>query len=702
MSSRLYFLDNTRYLAIIAVTAFHTAVGYGGMGEFFVEGNTSEGLVTIRHWMNAFQMPLIFFAAGYFTLPSLRGRTYGLFLQRKLLRLGLPFLLGIFFLGPLMPYLGYYSRAFTGLPSDSYWQFWTSYLASGVEWFQPAVFRTQPEFHHQHFYFLSILLQFFAVAGGIYALWRHRQPAGERAAPGPGPAILWVFLLAAVAIPVVGNLTRALDVPGGIYLGLFQFSLSAPIWFGIPFGLGMWAEARGWFTRGHMPRLLDVLLLSVLAALLHYGGDVIDPVLEEHLPPPWMWIRWDLAETVRMVAIITGLLWVTQRFMNGPSRVNQQLAANSYDVYLLQYPVILAFRALFHGWDAPTELKFVLVLVLTLVVCNGLSQYLIRPRPKAALAGLLGLHALLCVTGLPASSDQQMLEERRDELATVVAGDPQRLPVINPDDADAVSYSTPLVGLSWQQGTLYVAYPTGGLHAWVNGRQLSLDDSLRLDALTGLPGDHLAGASNATRALYELSPEGDVVGTLLDSTVLDGRVRHLAANDAGGIYLSVESWDDTPGRILYRDPASGDARVVLETGARGTPVGLALAEGGRRLLFHADGPTLWACDVAANGGLGDPHPVGELFLGDGRYGRTDVERGENEAEQILVDDRGRLFVGSPFGVQVFSPEGRLLGIIAIPDREPSWYRTALHLALKGDGSTLYVGYRNLVYAVPLK
>ena len=101
MRTRLYYLDNLRYLAVWCVVAFHAAVGYAGLPEFFIETNTSSDLLIIRRAVALFTLPLLFLLAGYFTLPSLQHQGASRFLKHRILRLGLPFLVGVVLLGPL-------------------------------------------------------------------------------------------------------------------------------------------------------------------------------------------------------------------------------------------------------------------------------------------------------------------------------------------------------------------------------------------------------------------------------------------------------------------------------------------------------------------------------------------------------------------------------------------------------------------------
>ena len=118
-NNRLFFFDNVRYIVIIWVTIFHVASGLSGNQEFIRDSNSSPFFFIFGAYSVTVMLAIMFFAAGYFSTTSLRNRSTGAFLHNKSLRLGLPWLLGILFLGPTMPYMAYYSRSFAGLQTAS-------------------------------------------------------------------------------------------------------------------------------------------------------------------------------------------------------------------------------------------------------------------------------------------------------------------------------------------------------------------------------------------------------------------------------------------------------------------------------------------------------------------------------------------------------------------------------------------------------
>ena len=94
-----------------------------------------------------------------------------------------------------------------------------------------------------------------------------------------------------------------------------------------------------------------------------------------------------------------------------------------------------------------------------------------------------------------------------------------------------------------------------------------------------------------------------------------------------------------------------------------------------RTLYVSDTPTeyLVAFDVRPDGSIGNKRNFARLE-GAQRTG----------ADGLAVDAAGRLYVASPVGVQVFSPQGQHLGTIPTP-------RPATSLAFAGpDKKTLYI------------
>ena len=92
-SNRLYFLDNLRVVAIILVVVLHgsmTYMAYAPTWWYVVDPNNSEIFTQLVLLIDVPIMPILFFLAGYFALPSLQKRGVKLFLKEKFVRIGIP------------------------------------------------------------------------------------------------------------------------------------------------------------------------------------------------------------------------------------------------------------------------------------------------------------------------------------------------------------------------------------------------------------------------------------------------------------------------------------------------------------------------------------------------------------------------------------------------------------------------------------
>ncbi len=96
-AGRLLFIDNIRWVLIVAVVAVHVAVTYAHIGDFWhyaeereVDMATGLTLAALCSCVQAFSMGLFFFLAGSF-VPGAHGRKgTGRFVTDRLFRLGHP------------------------------------------------------------------------------------------------------------------------------------------------------------------------------------------------------------------------------------------------------------------------------------------------------------------------------------------------------------------------------------------------------------------------------------------------------------------------------------------------------------------------------------------------------------------------------------------------------------------------------------
>ena len=101
-TNRLLFFDMVRNLAMLSVVLYHAVAAYSTITPHWsVHDGSSMTADMIRQLFDVFMMPVFFFVAGYFALPSLMKQGTWKFLKGKLRRLGVPWVLAILIIVPL-------------------------------------------------------------------------------------------------------------------------------------------------------------------------------------------------------------------------------------------------------------------------------------------------------------------------------------------------------------------------------------------------------------------------------------------------------------------------------------------------------------------------------------------------------------------------------------------------------------------------
>src|ERR1700744_6055277 len=108
--SRLFFIDNLRWVMIMLVGSMHAAVTYSGHGSWYTKEPAHLGLpqevtfVTYQVFLQSFFMGFLFFIAGHFVPGAVDKKGPARFLRDRAFRLGLPALFFIFVVQPLTCY----------------------------------------------------------------------------------------------------------------------------------------------------------------------------------------------------------------------------------------------------------------------------------------------------------------------------------------------------------------------------------------------------------------------------------------------------------------------------------------------------------------------------------------------------------------------------------------------------------------------
>ncbi|WP_326644902.1 acyltransferase family protein [Nonomuraea fuscirosea] len=348
-TTRLYAVDNLRIVLTALVVTHHVAITYGNLPLwYYVEpAKDPSGLLLdlLVMFNQAFFMGFFFLVSGYFTPGSRDRKSGGAFVRDRLLRLGVPLLVFVLLLRPLLNAAGYAEA-----DGMSYAEYYLRSWDPGPMWF------------------VEVLIGFVLV----YAAWRsRRQPMEARVVP---LRLSWVaaFVLGLAAVTFLWRI----PVPTGTYVPVL--GLPSPQYlpqYAAMFVLGCVAYRRGWFetlpARAGRAGLVAAGVVSVVlvpAALTTTGA------LSSALMALW--------ESAFAVSMIIGLTVLFRERFGEQGPRGRFLSRHAFTVYII-HPLVLVGLGWGLRWlDAVAIVKFVIMLALALPLCWSLA-YLVRSLPGA-------------------------------------------------------------------------------------------------------------------------------------------------------------------------------------------------------------------------------------------------------------------------------------------------------------------------------
>lgn len=332
-SPRLAWVDQMRTMVIVLVVNIHACVTYSHVGSWYVNELPDPPLVVklvFLLWeghLQAFFMGLLFFVSGYFAYGSLGRRGPRGFMRERLVRLGLPTLLYMLVLNPVILFVVNAGGNEWGPLGKAY----AGYLSSG--WFLKG---TGP------MWFAEALLVF--SAGLVLA--RCASPA-LAAPPATAPAApvavgLWAF---GAALVVTTFLIRLFQPVGSSVQNLQLCYFPQYV---LAFGAGVAAARGGWLValaRSRAARRAGWLALFLgplaMAAVL-LGGGIWKGASLVPFSGGWNWRTFSFAAWEQLAGLGLGLgaLAFCSGRLNEDTRLARWLNDRSFGVYLF-HPVVM-------------------------------------------------------------------------------------------------------------------------------------------------------------------------------------------------------------------------------------------------------------------------------------------------------------------------------------------------------------------------
>ena len=331
---RLYYLDNLKVCLTVLVIMHHAGQAYGNGGGWpYTPSNPAEFMPWIWHFFStnaAFFMGLYFFISGYFVPRSFDKQGTKQFVQKKLLRLGIPLL----FIGSII-----------------------SIMTGKLE--------------IAHMWFVESLLVFCL----IYALIRLMASPIDKVCNSK-PTIIGLLIVASVM--GIGSYFIRQVSPQDHWIwpfGIIPLPMEPAhyLQYVMMFVLGILAYRFQWLDKMSDGVGLTALLVGIALAIGNYlrDGGSWDAFV-------WQWFG--IYESLMCVFISFGLIWFFRQFVSTTSRFWQWCAAQSYGAYIFHLLLMIVLQNVVDGIWMGAFGKFLFIGVVTTILAFLLT-WVVRTIP---------------------------------------------------------------------------------------------------------------------------------------------------------------------------------------------------------------------------------------------------------------------------------------------------------------------------------
>jgi hypothetical protein len=364
------------------------------------ESDSSIALGLLCVVLNGFTMPLLFYVAGYFALPTIQKHGISSFIKGKLKRLGIPWIVCTLTICPILPLIYHYTRDHLTL-STSYLDLWIILMKNFAQ-FNVGMITSMDKlmmnngFYQRYMWFISLLLLFFFVFSIIYKVkkkWFDMSDPVTMKNPSVSSSLKLLAVVGSLSLfssaisVLIVLLSGQTDDPSDWFtLGnviQFQPYMLSP--FIIYFGMGIVTYRNKWIERGKFPGHFKTWMISfivLLIAYLYFWNAFVRAPMGSKAMHVYGFLSFPIYSFLTM-SILGFFSSLAAKYWNHPTTIDRNLASNSYNMYLSHYIFVLVFQLiLFTIPEIPVLLKFAIVSTSSILCAYLVSQFLIKPFPK--------------------------------------------------------------------------------------------------------------------------------------------------------------------------------------------------------------------------------------------------------------------------------------------------------------------------------
>jgi hypothetical protein len=371
--SRLFYIDNIRWMIIVFVVMVHAAVTYSSLGRWYYTEPAEIGIVSMfifgvfQSFTQGYSMGILFLIAGYFVVSSSTRKSTGKFIYDRFIRLVIPTLVYIFLINTT---INYYILSYKWIqPQPSPFEALGWYIKSldfiggtGPMWFALALF-----------YFTIIFLLVRPVMRKI------RIPMIEKLQPD-NKTLLFLALL----ISLCAFLIRIIQPIG---TSQFNMQLSFFSQYVILFITGIIAYKNNWFDNLSYNLGIRWFKIAMIGGTMFWaiiqiaGGGTTEGFEKFAGGLHWQSAAYALWESFFCIGVSAGLIVIFRSRCNSQGRFAKFMSANAFSVYMFHAPILVVIALLMRSMMMPPLLKCLMAGSFAIVASFLISHLILRRIP---------------------------------------------------------------------------------------------------------------------------------------------------------------------------------------------------------------------------------------------------------------------------------------------------------------------------------
>lgn len=185
--------------------------------------------------------------------------------------------------------------------------------------------------------------------------------------------------------------------PWAIIFNVLQFQTwRLPVYI-IYFALGIYAFSRNWFVKdnnfpGHPLLWISICIILCFGYVVNFNNLIANQTNMKFIIM-YVWLFSFLRVTFLIV-----FTSIAVRYWNRPNKINETLAANSYNIYLVHLPIVVVLQLLLANLvGTPSLIKFGIVFSLSFLMSYTISKYAIKPHPRLSVAAVIVIFLLMVI-----------------------------------------------------------------------------------------------------------------------------------------------------------------------------------------------------------------------------------------------------------------------------------------------------------------